>query len=91
MRPLWFDFPSDEMAWTIEDQFLFGPDVIVAPVTELGARSRSVYLPDGVQWQNAVTGELIPGGSKHEAAAPLEWIPVFVREDSDLHIGELLV
>ena len=90
MRPLWFDFPQDPRAWTVEDQFLFGPDVIVAPVTDAGARSRPVYLPAGAPWRNAVTGELLAGGEEHFVAAPLEWIPVFVRGDSDLSFGELL-
>ena len=47
MRPLWFDFPDDTTAWTVEDQYLFGPSVLVAPVTSFGARSRDVYLPEG--------------------------------------------
>ena len=90
MRPLWFDNPSDDAAWPVEDQFLFGPDVVVAPVTEYGARSRRVYLPAGTRWRHAVTGDVLPGGTERELAAPLEWIPVFLREGSDLEIGQLL-
>jgi len=80
MRPLFFDFPDDERAWTVDDQFLFGPDVLVAPVTEAGARSRPVYLPAGTRWLDPVTGAVHDGGVTIEAPAPLEYIPVFVRE-----------
>jgi alpha-D-xyloside xylohydrolase len=90
MRPLWFENPTDQTAWTIEDQFMFGPDVLVAPITELGARSRSVYLPDSCEWRHAFLGETLLGGGWHEVEAPLEWIPVFTREGSALELGELL-
>jgi alpha-D-xyloside xylohydrolase len=90
MRPLWFDDPSDDIAWTIEDEFAFGPDVVVAPITELGARARDVYLPRRSDWRHAVTGEAFRGGEWRRAEAPLEWIPVFVREGAELDFGHLL-
>jgi alpha-D-xyloside xylohydrolase len=90
MRPLWFDDPGDETGWTIEDQFTFGPDVLVAPITDLGARKREVYLPSRHAWRHAVTGETFAGGAWYEVDAPLEWIPVFVREGSSLDFGQLL-
>ena len=80
MRPLWFDFPDDATAWTIEDQYLFGPSVIVAPVTELGARSRPVYVPKGSAWTEAFSGERLEGGRWTTASAPLERIPIYLRE-----------
>lgn len=80
MRPLFFDFPDDEHAWSVDDQFLLGPDVLVAPVTEAGARERTVYLPAGARWTDTVTGELHEGGTTLEVPGPLERIPVFVRE-----------
>lgn len=80
MRPLWFDFPGDETAWAIEDQYLFGPSVLVAPVTTLGARSRQVYLPEGATWTDAFTGEPSPGGKWSTVPAPLERIPIFLRD-----------
>jgi alpha-D-xyloside xylohydrolase len=89
MRPVWFDDAEDERAWDVEDQFCFGPDVLVAPVTELGARRREVYLPRRSAWRHAVTGERFGGGESHEAESPLEWIPVFVRDDADLDLGLL--
>ncbi|MER5182257.1 TIM-barrel domain-containing protein [Streptomyces sp. NPDC002896] len=80
MRPLFFDFPDDERAWDVDDQFLLGPDVLVAPVYEADARTRRVYLPSGARWLDPVTGSVVEGGTTLDADAPLERIPVFVRE-----------
>ncbi|MFB9802606.1 glycoside hydrolase family 31 protein, partial [Streptomonospora salina] len=80
MRPLFVDFPGDARAWGVDDAFMFGPDVLVAPVTEYGARERDVYLPEGVRWQNPYTGDVLPGGAPVRLAAPLERAPVLVRE-----------
>jgi alpha-D-xyloside xylohydrolase len=80
MRPLFFEFPADERAWAVDDQFLLGPDLLVAPVTQLGVRARSVYLPAGARWLDPVTGTVHDGGAEIEAAAPLERIPLFVRD-----------
>jgi alpha-D-xyloside xylohydrolase len=88
MRPLFLDYPEDERAWEIEDEFLFGPDILVAPILTLGARSRTVYLPHGPQWRNAWTGEMVAGGSTIEADAPLEYIPVFVKSGSGIELNE---
>lgn len=84
MRPLFFDFPADEATWSIDDEFLLGPDILVAPVTEAGARSRAVYLPIGIEWREAATGTTRPGGTTIEAAAPLEHLPVFTRVGADI-------
>jgi alpha-D-xyloside xylohydrolase len=84
MRPLFLEFPDDPEAWTVEDQFLLGPDVLVAPVTELGVRERRVYLPRGVTWTDTTTGRRYVGGSRVTVDAPLERIPVFVRDDADI-------
>jgi alpha-D-xyloside xylohydrolase len=86
MRPLWFDFPDDPTAWTIEDQYLFGPSVLVAPVTELGARSRRVYLPGGATWTEAFTNERLEGGNWSTAAAPIERIPIYLRDGASVPV-----
>jgi alpha-D-xyloside xylohydrolase len=84
MRPLLLEFPADETAWDIEDQFMFGPQVLVAPVTELGARQRRVYLPAGATWTHVHTASRYPGGAWITVAAPLEQIPLFTRDDANL-------
>ena len=79
MRPLFFDFAHDPAAALIEDQFLFGPDILVAPVVKEGGRSRAVYLPAGTDWTDAWTGAEFAGGQCITVDAPLERFPVFVR------------
>jgi len=82
MRPLFFDFADDPQAAEVEDQFLFGPDLLVAPITQYLARSRAVYLPAGAEWLDAWTGAKFAGGQRIVADAPLEQIPVYVRGEN---------
>ena len=86
MRPMFFDFPEDKTCWETEDQYMFGPDVLVAPVMEMGERTRSVYLPAGLSWTEAKTGRVYAGGSRVTVDAPLSVIPVFVREGKEIPI-----
>jgi len=86
MRPLFYDFPHDAQAWDIADEYMFGPDVLVAPVMFPGTRARSVYLPAGTEWKNAKSGLLCRGGETLEIEAPLDTIPVFVRRGAELPI-----
>lgn len=85
MRPLFLEFPQDSTCYEVEDAYMFGPDVLVAPVMEHGARSRRVYLPPGI-WRNAWTKEFIPGSQWLEVDAPLEQIPVFIRAGAEVGI-----
>jgi alpha-D-xyloside xylohydrolase len=78
-RPLFLNFPADPACWDIQDQFLLGDDILVAPVVTEGAREREVYLPAGAEWRDAWTGAPAAGGQRVTAAAPLELIPVYVR------------
>jgi len=80
MRPLFLDFPADPVSWEVEDEYLFGADILVAPVAAEGAVEREVYLPSGAGWRDAWTGEAVLGGQWLTAAAPLEIIPVYVRD-----------
>lgn len=86
MRPVFVDFPSDPEAWKVEDQFMFGPDILVSPIVSLGTRSRSVYLPHGTIWHDAWTGAKHEGGSVILAEAPLERIPLFLRQGYDARL-----
>lgn len=78
MRALFLEFPEEEAAWTLDHEYMFGPDVLVAPVTALGVRERDVYLPTGSSWVDAWTGQPVEAGWV-SAAAPLSRIPVYLR------------
>lgn len=79
MRPLFYDFPHDGRAWQCEDAYMFGSDLLVAPVMQPGVKEREVYLPAGAQWLEQATGTRYQGGRTVCAYAPLEVIPVFER------------
>ncbi len=82
MRPLFFDYPKDQKAWDIEDQYMFGPDILVAPVVYHGMRRRNVYLPQG-EWVLIHTGETFTGGQTIDCPAALAEMPVFVKKERE--------
>jgi len=86
MRPIFYDFPQDSKAWEIDDQYMFGPDILVAPVLYEGARSRKVYLPEGAEWKNTIDSRVYGGGQWIESEAPIEAMPVFLRNGADLPV-----
>jgi alpha-D-xyloside xylohydrolase len=86
MRPLFVDFPSDAACFDVEDEFMFGPDYLVAPVVDPDVTSRRVYLPAGESWTNAWTGKASEGGQWLDISAPLEVIPVFTRGKARLPV-----
>jgi alpha-D-xyloside xylohydrolase len=86
MRPLFFDFPKDEKCYTIEDQYMFGPDIMVAPVVEAGISSRKIYLPTGAEWKDALTGKKYIGGQTIDYKVEIENIPIFTRNNFDFSL-----
>jgi alpha-glucosidase len=76
LRHLMLVFPNDRETWAISDQFLIGDSLLVAPVTEEGATSRSVYFPEGT-WYNVWTGEAVQGGQRSAVDAPIGNPPVY--------------
>ena len=81
MRPLVFDFPDDAEALKQDCEFMFGPSLLVCPVTEAGVTAWKVWLPECEGgWTDFWTGEKYSGGRYAEVPAPLGTIPVFVRE-----------
>jgi alpha-glucosidase len=78
LRPLFLDFPDDAKAATIDDEFLFGSDLLVAPVLSEGAQSRTVYLPAG-DWYNYWTGHYYSGPASFSIPVTLDSIPIYVR------------
>lgn len=87
MRGLVMDFPGDRTARNINDQYLFGQALMVAPVTEYRARSRSVYFPQGADWYDMLSGQKYAGGQSVTVEAEVAKIPVFVRAGSILPTG----
>ena len=86
MRPLFFDFPGDQNSAAVDDQFMFGPDLLVAPVLNSGMTERQVYLPVGATWTDAWTGKKFKGEQTITAVAPLERIPLFLKNGRKLPI-----
>ncbi len=80
MRTLFYMYPEDGTCWDVEDEYMYGPDVLVAPVLYAGQRKRSVYLPKGDEWTECFTGKEHAGGQSIEADTPLDVIPTFVRK-----------
>ncbi len=87
MRGLAMDFSLDTALLNITDQYMFGPSLMVNPVTEYKARSRKVYLPAAYGWYDMRTGRYFNGGNVTEAEAPYDYMPVFVREGSLIPFG----
>ena len=80
IRAMFIEYPDDPVCWTIPDEYMFGPDYLVAPVTEYKARSRKVYLPQG-DWEACDSGAVIHSKGEYiEAEAPLDYMPVFKKQ-----------
>ena len=90
MRGLVMDFAADRKTWNIDDEYMFGPAFLVAPVTVFGARERDVYLPAGTGWYDFANGKFYKGGQVVKAAAPREWMPLFVRAGSIVPTGPVI-
>jgi alpha-D-xyloside xylohydrolase len=86
MRPLVMDWREDVEAQNTGDEYLFGPSILVAPVTTEGATSRTVYLPEA-KWYDFWTGAAVEGGKRIQADAPIEKLPLFVRAGSIVPFG----
>ena len=85
VRGLFYEFPQDESVSDIADEYMFGPDVLVAPVVEAGARSREVTLPGNasITWTDLRTGKVYGGGQKITVDAGIDTIPAFARDGHD--------
>jgi alpha-glucosidase len=80
-RPLFLHAPDDRETSAIQDQYLYGRDLMVAPVVRDGAAERRVYVPGGEQWRDLWSGRVVASGW-HDVAAPLGRPPLYVREGS---------
>jgi len=86
MRPLFFDFPGDKTCWEVEDSYMFGPDLLVSPVMSAGTLEREIYLPSGSTWTDAYTKKSYDGGQKITVPAPLDVIPVMIRDGKEYEV-----
>jgi alpha-D-xyloside xylohydrolase len=89
MRHLVMDFAGDPNVYDVSNQFMFGPAMLVSPVTAVGATSRQIYLP-AVVWHDFWTGNRVIGGHTVSADAPLDKIPLHVRAGSIVPMGPMI-
>lgn len=87
-RPLLLDHPGDPLAWVTDDEYLFGADLLVAPVIEQGATGRSVYLPAG-DWVDFHRGTRLTGPVRVDVGADLGTVPLFVRSGAAIPFGPI--
>lgn len=81
MRPLVLEYEGDENTYNLNDQFMFGENILVAPVLRPGISKRMVYLPKG-EWYDYWTDKIFKGGNYYIVDSPLETMPIFVRAGS---------
>ena len=79
MRPMFYEFPKDEICYTLNDQYMFGPEYLVAPVLNAGQREINIYLPKGASWKNTDNGMVYEGGQTITIPAPLDTICVLKK------------
>lgn len=87
MRGLMMDFPNDQKAANLNDQFMFGPSILVSPVLKYKATSRELYLPQGQGWYDFYTGKFLKGGQDIQADAPYDRMPLYVKAGSIIPTG----
>jgi alpha-D-xyloside xylohydrolase len=89
MRALVMDYPGDKSAYSVDDQYMFGPALMVCPVYKYKDRTRPVYFPSGI-WYDFYSGESFRGGMSRTVDAPQERMPLFVRGGSIIPSGEVV-
>lgn len=83
MRPMFFDYPDDEVCYSLGAQYMFGDDIIFAPITEQGAAETCVYLPEG-EWIRTTDKKLFKGGQFISASAKIDEFIAFVKKGADV-------
>ena len=87
IRPLLFEYQDDKNTYEINDEFLCGDSILVAPVVEQGMRQKLVYLPKGSEWIDFWTGDSYNGGQYIIKEAPLDICPIFIKAASVIPNG----
>ncbi|WMJ87194.1 glycoside hydrolase family 31 protein [Anaerocolumna sp. MB42-C2] len=80
MRTMFYEFPKEEICWELKDEYMYGSDILVAPVMYEDMFERNVYLPKGAIWTNVHDGKDYEGGQTVTVTAELDVIPVFLRD-----------
>lgn len=83
IRPLFYEFPEDPVCWEIQDSYLFGDQLLVAPIVHYMERQRMVYLPKGKTWTDVWSQKKYDGGQWIDASAPISQIPLYAAEGFD--------
>ena len=91
MRPLLFEFPEDAQSWGVEDEYLVGQSLLVAPIMAKDTFAREVYLPAGAEWVDFWSDRVYPGGRKITYDAPLDVLPLLVRRGAILPFQDPLL
>lgn len=90
IRGMFYEFPDDPECWNITDEYLYGADILVAPVCHADAMGREVYLPAGAEWTDARDGKKYTGGQRLYSEAALDTLPVFLRDGKQGYLtGEI--
>ena len=87
MRALMMDFPEDKKVWDIDNEYMFGENFLVNPVSDKGAKEQELYLPKGVEWFDFWTNEKVSGGKTISKDVPINIIPLYVRAGSIVPFG----
>lgn len=87
MRALVLEHQDDENTYDIDDQYIFGKSMLIAPVTTKGAQTRVVYLPEG-NWYHYWTNQLYTGKQYYNIVTPLDQLPIFVKEGAIIPMQE---
>lgn len=90
MRSLFFEYPNDSMAWDVDNTYMLGDSILVAPIVDYQLRERIVYLPDDREWVHLFSEKEYQGGSSYLIQAPLDEIPVFIVKNKWREISTYL-
>lgn len=80
MRTMFYEFPKDKTCWDLKEQYMFGPDILVAPILYEDTYRRDVYLPEGASWYNVIENKTYEGGRSVSVDADISRIPLFLRD-----------
>ncbi len=90
VRPLFLEYPEQPEAWADWQTYQYGPDILVSAIWEKGTKTHTLYLPAGTRWKDAWEPEhSYEGGQSIEIETPLYKIPVFIKADSKINLGNL--